>query len=362
MCDNYWHHVVTTYDGTRLVLYLDGKYENSGNLFGLMTPSSGPLNIGSLYADGATNASNPMLGRVDEAFITADVLSEEQVRNLYCVKIPHTLPTLPLRTSLNVHRRVRGAALAAADFPTPPLRLYNFSAGSLGDEGTNNQVLTNGNACVSVSGVDGNAGNAFAFDNGRTLFGTDAGLPNALATRSFGFWFKCITAPAAGYVLFSYGQTAGSTDERVSINSTGIGAQSGADNAQGPVLSPRWHFVTVVEENAPIDGVKRRLYIDGRVAATSNVLNPVTLGGAGHFRVGSNVDGSSMFQGQMDAVFVCDYALTPEQIIKLYTKSVVAYPPSPKSAGEHIEGIFSNNLLATFDTLEPQHTVDLSVA
>ena len=102
-------------------------------------------------------------GRIDEAFVTTDILSEDQIRNLYCVKIPHTLAAIPKNVGLNVRRRKKGAALAAGDFPTQPVRLYNFSAGSLNDEGSNGQALTNNGGAISVAGVDGSLGNAFDF-------------------------------------------------------------------------------------------------------------------------------------------------------------------------------------------------------
>ena len=123
------------------------------------------------------NGNIPNFGRIDEAFITADVLSDDQIRNLYCAKILHTLGVAPTRVSLNVRRRRRGATLAVVDFPTQPLRLYNFSGGSLGDEGSNGAALTNNGGAVSVVGVDGSSGNSFLFSSAsQTLSATDAGF------------------------------------------------------------------------------------------------------------------------------------------------------------------------------------------
>src|SRR5439155_5056736 len=115
-------------------------------------------------------------GRIDEAFVTSDVLSEDQIHNLYCAKIPHALAASPAQFAVNIRRRRRGAALSAADFPTQPLRLHNFSAGSLGDEGSNAVGLTNNGAAVSIGGPDGLAGGAFYFvaSASKSLSSTDA--------------------------------------------------------------------------------------------------------------------------------------------------------------------------------------------
>ena len=176
--DDRWHFAVVTVDGGTVRLYVDAVMEAVVTIpgDGLIAPGSGPLNIGAWQADGSTVSSQPHFGRVDEAFITTDVLSEDQIRNLYCAKIPHTLAVTPSRVSLNVHRRRKGATLAVADFPTQPLRLYNFSGGSLGDEGSNGAALTNNGGAVSISGADGSSGNAFNFAGAQSFSATDAGL------------------------------------------------------------------------------------------------------------------------------------------------------------------------------------------
>jgi hypothetical protein len=103
------------------------------------------------------------------------------VRCLYATKLTHTLGAVPTAVRLNVHRRRRGSALAVSDFTSAPLRLHNFTAGSLGDEGTNGLTLTNNNPAtvLPVAGADGTPGNAFTFNGiaGSWLGSTDAGLP-----------------------------------------------------------------------------------------------------------------------------------------------------------------------------------------
>lgn len=90
VCDDRWHFVVGTFDGSVVRIYVDGVYEGYAQLSGAIFASSSPFNVGSLSADASVSAVFPTFGLIDEAFITSDVLSEDQIRNLYCAKIAHT--------------------------------------------------------------------------------------------------------------------------------------------------------------------------------------------------------------------------------------------------------------------------------
>jgi hypothetical protein len=138
VADDRWHFVVATFDGTTVRVYVDGVLEGSGHgAAGRLNGSAGPLNIGAYGADAGLQRRPPHFGRVDEAFVTADVLSDDQVRCLYAAKVAHGLGLTPRDVTINVNRRRKGATLTVADFTTQPLRLHNFTAGVLTDEGSN---------------------------------------------------------------------------------------------------------------------------------------------------------------------------------------------------------------------------------
>jgi Concanavalin A-like lectin/glucanases superfamily len=363
--DNRWHFAVGTYDGSKIAVYIDGILENMAVFAGVLFGSSAPLNIGGRGADGSAANGLPHFGQIDEAFITSEILSEDQVRNLYCVKIPHTLSAIPKNVGLNVRRRKKGAALAASDFSTQPLRLYNFSAGSLNDEGSNGQALTNSGGAISVPGVDGSLGNAYHLTGANQLVSTDAGLPSALASRSFGCWVKHPTTQNSPAIM-SWGSGAGTTAHTLYINTSGIiVARSYADDMAGPLVTDGlWHFVVVTEDNASLDGAKRKLYVDGRLTSISTGMTSIGLGGANRFRLGQWPDGTgtgTALIGQIDGVFVCDYILDIMQIMKLYTKGAQALGVSPKNPGDHVELMTNTDLFCLFDTLPTQHQVDLVV-
>jgi hypothetical protein len=367
VCDDRWHFVVGTFDGILQNLYVDGTLEAT-QLLGasgssLIFGSNGPLNIGSWGANAATAVAEPHFGRVDEAFLTSEILSADKVYNFYCAKIPHTLGAVPSGASLNIHPGAKGASLLPADFPAMPLRLYNFSAGSLGNDGSNpTSDLTVVGAPGSVAGVDGTKGNAYAFSGAQRFVAPDTGLPAGMSTTSYGCWVKCANGTSASLYILTWGTLNGTNDTRIAVVSGNIVFTNGGSSVTGPFISDgNWHFIVVVQDNAAIDGVKRKFYVDGRLVASSITLNAIVLGGANKFVIASSLASASNFIGQIDTVFVCDYTLMMGDINKLYTKSLYEHLPSPKNAGDHILQMSNADLLVAFDTLDISHKVSMKV-
>jgi hypothetical protein len=371
VADDRWHFLCASADGTMARIFVDGILEATGQALGyLLQNTPGPVNIGSFGADASTGAAQSFWGRIDEAFITSDILSEDQVYNLYCASVPHSLAVVPTRVSLNVRRRRKGAALVASDFPTQPLRLHNFSAGSLGDEGSNNTALTSnpGSGFIgSTPGADGSNNNAYAFSGAHTgLSSTDAGLPSGVATRSYGCWFKVPGAIGSTFqTIMSWGiiSTGESRLDMIYSPAGQIRCINNGDVIYSSVLSDGlWHFIVSSEDSAALDGAKRKFYVDGKLVAISATFAATTPGGANSFRIGANPNGTQPWTGQIDCVFVCGYALTPDQIRVLYAKGSQVLSPSPKNVGDHVEGMDAANLYVAFDTLDSQYQVDLGVS
>jgi hypothetical protein len=358
VCDDRWHFVVGTHDGTAVRLYVDGILEATATAAFALNSGASPLNIGAAGADSGAAASLSHYGRVDEAFVSGDVLTEDQIRSLYAAKLTHTLGVVPTGVRLNVRRNRKGAALATTDFSTTPLRLHNFTAGALTDQGSGNVALTN-NGAVSVAGGDGAPGGAFSFAGAQSLSATDAGLPAALTPRSYGCWFK--TTALGANAMVGWG-TLVAAHTLLYAGSGNLASDSGGDTVSaGFVADGQWHFAVVIEDNAAGDGVRRKLYLDGRLVGGSTVMNATTLAGANKFRIGANPNGASPFTGQIDGVFVTGYAMTTDEVLRLYAKGSQALAPSPKNAGDHVEALQSDGVLFIGDTLESQHTVDLGV-
>jgi hypothetical protein len=366
ICDDRWHHIAFSYDGATVRLYVDGVLEDTvmGVSNFALTTNAAPFNIGGYGGNAGTAVTTPWYGRIDEAFVTPDVLSDDQIRLIYAAKIPHGYSTTPTRVHLNVRRKRRGAALVSGDFPSQPVRLHNFVAGAVTDAGTGGVSLTpQGVAAVTVSGPDGTKDDAYNFFGASTSFSaTDTGLPGGTSTRSYGCWFKTTTLGTGQ--LVAWGGLINSAETRIGTSSGVLTANNGADSISGPFIADgQWHFAVVTENNtAGPDGLKRKLYLDGRLVAASTVLNSVTLTGANRFRIGAAQDSSNFFTGQISRVFVHSSELTREQIEVLYQKSGQTLSTSPSEPGQQIEAFDATNIYAILDQLDSNYTVDMAVA
>lgn len=363
-----WHFAVATWDGATLALYMNGALAATAKGTGPIFSGTAPVNIGGYGADGGTVASEPHFGRADEAFITADVLSPDQVRLLYAVKVPHDLGIAPEHLGMAVIRRRKGGPLLSADFPAQPVRLHNFTAAALTDQGSGAVSLTNNNAAVSVAGADGAEAGAFGFVAASTqyLSSTDTGLPTGATTRTFGCWFKVAAAAANFQPLIGYGtQAAGPTLGISSSSGTlrlldgGGGYDTGIDVCDG-----RWHFAAAVSDNSAADGVKIKIYLDdGLVYSVTFTQGTATLIGAGGFRIGRSLEATTNYlNGAVDGAFVAASAYTSHEIAALYAKGCLPLPASPKNPGDHIEAKTATDLYLVCDTLQTQHQIDLRVA
>jgi hypothetical protein len=363
--DDRWHYVGFTFDGAVLRLWVDGVCEGTLDVAGPIFVGAVPLTIGALGADSVTTGINPHYGRIDEVLITNDVLNEDQIRLLYCAKFPHTYGAIPTRLRLQIIRQQRGGPLVTGDFPSVPLRLYNFTAGTLTDDGSQNTALTNNNASVSVAGGDGTPNGAFLF-NGTNQFlsATDTGLPIGASARTIMCWFKS-TGGSIGTVagMIAYGTL---DDVMLYDNRGKIFAFDGLNSAQSPGTydDGQIHHAAAVFDNSASDGAKIKLYIDGRCVSTNQNLRITgAVVGAGGFKIGKSSDPTNpYFNGIIDGVAVLQVALTGDQVYSVFAKGSKALAASVKHAGEHIEGQDTNFLLGVFDTIEPQHIVQMEVA
>jgi Concanavalin A-like lectin/glucanases superfamily len=376
IADDRWHFVVTTYDGTIARLYVDGILEASAPLRGFIAQVASPFNIGGVAADAGVSTGNPHFGRVQTAFVTSDVLSEDQIRCLMAVKLPHGAPRPPRRAGLAVRRRRRGGLLTVADFPSEPRRLYNLHRPSVGgylDDITSNNVNLDPTSGLETAtpGPDGGLEGAVSL-NGTShfLFATDTGLPAGTDPSTMGIWFKTNGRATTDLAALTYGW-GGARRLFVERNDSGANAGrlatwDGTSVVYGPrVDDGQWHNVAVVYENIAADGLKVKLYLDGRLVASATTFATTALRGAGGLQIGAGWSGAAVnqwFAGSLARAFVTDYALTPDQIIALYAKGSQDLGLSPKNPGDHVERIDATNVLLLGDTLDPQDRVELEVA
>ena len=357
-CDGRWHFVVATFDGTIGRIYVDGVLEGLGPV-GPCQATTAPVNIGSRGGSSTLGVADVHYGYIDEAFITADVLSEDNVRFLYAAKIPHTLGKTPTVAALNVRWQCKGKAFTSANVQSPT-RLYNFT-GSLADLGSGNVPLTG--SPIYGEGLEGPNG-AVLLNGSYSLSATDTGLASGTQGAVLGCWVKATKYQSA--CIMGWGVT-GTADVRLTVDTNGCAHfGSGSNDMLGPlVCDGRWHLLVGVTSAGYYDAYGCKFWVDGKVVAVAANYASITKGGAAGFRVGANPDGTGVFTGLVDGVFTGQTGLygsqDPSSIQGLYALGGMALPASPKDSGPHVEAMDASNVYAIFDTLETHHLLDLAV-
>jgi len=83
-----WHHVVGTYDGERLALYIDGKLDNSELASGKIALNNQPIYIGHEPDSPKWSPDKYWNGLIDDVRIYSYALSEAEIKALYQDKEP----------------------------------------------------------------------------------------------------------------------------------------------------------------------------------------------------------------------------------------------------------------------------------
>jgi len=305
--DGNWHHLVGTYDGTALKLYVDGKLDNSANYPGSITVNSVSSTIGA-----RSNGSSDMFGgSIDEVKIYNVALSADQV----ALDMNASAPVNFAATSPQESSMLSGGAGA------PPVAVWEM------DEKTGSTVKDssgNGNTGTLTGGPTwdvGKVGSALRFDgvDDYVTVADNSVLSPGSGNYSVGAWVKIPTNySAVGHVYSNYGS---STNNLVLmyISSTGIPTcvyRDGDNNnitsvASTHIKDDKWHHITCVR-----NGSAGNLYIDGQFAhsATNGSLGTITTTGMVK-NIGKNATGAvGYFNGLIDQVRVYNYARSPAQI------------------------------------------------
>jgi hypothetical protein len=115
-----WYHVAMTYDNATLRLFVNGAFDGSMPVTGIVTPSTNPMNIGGFGVSPWT-----LLGKVDELSLYNRALTTNELQGIYaagsggkCTNAP-TIITHPLSQKVTVGSNVTFSVVADG---TPLLR------------------------------------------------------------------------------------------------------------------------------------------------------------------------------------------------------------------------------------------------
>ena len=301
-----WYHVVVTYNGSALRLYVDGT--EVGQLTGL----SGPVSIG---AGGVQLGGYPIAGGynlnglVDEPAIYDHSLTATQVAAHYA------------------QRTYSQAVLA--DSPVAFWRLGETGGTTAADRAGSNNATISGSVTLNQSGALADGNKAMRFDG---VDGTDVIAPNSAslmgingsAAVSMEAWVnpQSLTLPSGYRLFYSFpgqpgtyiGLYNGGGTPRFVVSMVINGVQRSF--VGGPtVVAGSWYHVA-----ATYDGAAMTLYINGAaVGQLAGLSGPLSLGASG-VQLGSYpVAGASLgFDGFVDEAAIYAYALPAGQVAMRY--------------------------------------------
>jgi hypothetical protein len=301
-----WYHVAAIYDGSKLVLYVNGvAVGQKTGLSGQVTLGTAGLDLGGYPVAGGYGFS----GRVEDTAIYARALTAAQVsahfgQGTYLQAIQTDTPVSLWRLS-----EISGTVTSDSAGANTG---YLQGGVTLGVPG----ALANGNPAMAFDGVDGTGISIPASPSLNSISGT-----SALAIEA---WFnpQTLSLPSHFRLLYSFpGQLAsylgvydggGSPKVVVSLVINGVQRWFVA----GPtVVVGSWYYVV-----ATYDGTQITLYVNGvAVGSMTGLSGPVDIGGGGVRLGGYPVVGSSFsFNGSVDEAALYAHSLSAAQVAQHY--------------------------------------------
>lgn len=333
VCDNKFHFVTYTWDGSFIQIFLDGRLDFMGRIpFGAAVP--GPLYTGHAkpvyIGSRQVNVNARVAGTIDEVSICPEVMTLAQHRHLMAAKIEHNQENATTR-KLGVYfdRYTRTSKYEASDFPTQPLVGYNFNSGHLYRDNYGSLSKHLGSVVGTLteySDVDGSSTGGVASTTGVASYfqASDTGLPASSESFTASVWLKWSDLSSwAGFMAF--GNSIGTGAFRIYCGMAGVDPGKIVVDTQATALiltTPQgmhdadWHQVVFVQDYEKL-GEKVTLYVDGvSVGSVDTYSGTWTTGTSNSFRVGTSWTTKQYFTG----VFVCKYAMKPEEVAFLYSK------------------------------------------
>lgn len=80
VCDNNWHHVAATYNGSNWYIYVDGAQDGTGSTSGSISTSTAALNIWARLPD---TSYAERWGNIDDVYYFSRALSLSEIQQIY---------------------------------------------------------------------------------------------------------------------------------------------------------------------------------------------------------------------------------------------------------------------------------------
>lgn len=290
-----WFNIVTTWDGTTLITYINGQSIGQET-----TPGYPSINPGSDFLIGAKFGGSPasFTGEIGYVSIYDVTLSSLQVRGLYN------------SSSFN-----RSMLLSLNAFSYPGSGAWNDDSGN-----ANNATLEEGTIAKNA------AGDGIVFDGSTAWTFPDVGVSN---TWSVEVWFKQTQAPVMpnGYACILTQKYIDGPMAIIINYTNSVNLEIGFFNAgfyAGSSFQLPMNIWTNIQ--ATWDGSNIKTYINGSLIG-SVAPGISSMSGGIPYRIGRRWDGADYVVGELGSLSIYNYALTQSKVLELYSDSLFNIKP-----------------------------------
>jgi hypothetical protein len=301
-----WTHVVGTWDGATMTIYVNGDPKAGRSLAAPIDTAGTGLFLGSTY-----NSFDYFAGTVDEVAVYPTALSAARLQSHYQTAVPPPPPP----TS-----QYAGAVLA--DAPSGYWRLAETgSASTAADQtGTNPGTYLGGLTLGRPGALAGDADTAATFDgaSGTVQIANAAGL-NPTSALTLEAWIRPSVFPVSSNAILrkdgQYALRLRSNGALVFRLWKGDVSQDVVTGASAARVGAWTHVV------GTWDGATMTIYVNGDPKASQPLSAPIDTAGSGLF-LGSTYNSFDWFTGDMDEVAVYGKALTAARVAAHYLSAI----------------------------------------
>lgn len=312
-----WYHVVATYDGANMKIFINGQADSTLARTGVIFESSTSLQIGAMFTTGTR--SNYFDGTIDEVRIYNYALNDSETGQEYFKGATALIGSIS--TEANGLTAADSSARShcvpgdttSCNPPQTHLRLDEKTGTTTNDASglSNNGTHSGGTVAFFARGL---------FNNGLTFLNNNAARIQMDQEAQYDFtsgltlsgWWRVNSWQNSGARLMAKGTTAYYISQNAATGALTFYTQGLSDNTLNSttnITDGRWHYISAVW-----DGSTKYLYIDGQIdvsEASTGTLNTNN----SNLTIGEDSNtGSGTFSAQVDEVKIYNYGRSVQQV------------------------------------------------